>query len=193
MTSDESDICRRAPSVPAGRPDPGHRDETSAPKIPAVRRGRCRIPALPHVARAQAYPSRPITMIVPLPAGGPTDVTGESWPSGCRRRSDNPSSSKTSAERTGSIGTGRVARARPDGYTIVLGNIGTHVLNGAFYSLPYDVLNDFAPISPLVTTPLVLFARKTMPAKDLQRIDRLAEGQSRQGVGRDRHRRHSKS
>ena len=48
--------------------------------------------------------------------------------------------------------------------------MGTHVLNGAFYSLPYDVLNDFAPISPLVTTPLVLFARKTMPAKDLNEL-----------------------
>ena len=70
----------------------------------------------------------------------------------------------------GSIGTGRVAHARPDGYTIVLGNSGTHVMNGAFYSLAYDVSNDFAPVSPLVTTPLVLFARKTMPAKDLQEL-----------------------
>jgi tripartite-type tricarboxylate transporter receptor subunit TctC len=61
-------------------------------------------------------------------------------------------------------------RARPDGYTIELGNDGNHVLNGAFYSLPYDVLNDFAPISPLITFPFVLFARKMMPANDLREL-----------------------
>jgi tripartite-type tricarboxylate transporter receptor subunit TctC len=70
----------------------------------------------------------------------------------------------------GTIATGRAARARPDGYTIEFGLLGTHVLNGAFYSLPYDVLNDFAPISALVATPIVLFARKTMPAKDLNEL-----------------------
>jgi tripartite-type tricarboxylate transporter receptor subunit TctC len=67
----------------------------------------------------------------------------------------------------GSIGTGRAARAKPDGYTISLGPMDTHVLNGAFYSLQYDVLNDFTPISPVAATPLVLYARKTMAAKDL--------------------------
>jgi tripartite-type tricarboxylate transporter receptor subunit TctC len=67
----------------------------------------------------------------------------------------------------GSIGTGRAARARPDGYTIELGVMATHVLNGAFYSLQYDVLNDFAPIAPLVTFPFILVAKKTMPATDL--------------------------
>jgi tripartite-type tricarboxylate transporter receptor subunit TctC len=70
----------------------------------------------------------------------------------------------------GSIGAGRAARARSDGYTIDLGFLGNHVLNGALYSLPYDVLNDFAPISLLVTTSFVLFARKTMPAKDLKEL-----------------------
>ena len=69
----------------------------------------------------------------------------------------------------GSIGTGRVARARPDGYTIDIGYLGNHVLSGAFYSLQYD-LNDFAPISLLVTGPYVLFARKTMAAKDLSEL-----------------------
>jgi tripartite-type tricarboxylate transporter receptor subunit TctC len=67
----------------------------------------------------------------------------------------------------GSIGVGRAARARPDGYTVVFGGLGTFVLNGAFYSLPYDVVNDFAPISLVYTVPYVLFARKTIPAKDL--------------------------
>jgi tripartite-type tricarboxylate transporter receptor subunit TctC len=70
----------------------------------------------------------------------------------------------------GSIGTGRAARARPDGYTIIVGQTSTLVLNGAMYSLQYDVLNDFAPISPLAALPFVLFARKTIPANDLREL-----------------------
>ena len=70
----------------------------------------------------------------------------------------------------GSIGVGRAAFARPDGYTIVIGNLSTNVLNGAFYSLQYDVLNDFVPVAPLVTNPIILFARKTLPANDLREL-----------------------
>jgi tripartite-type tricarboxylate transporter receptor subunit TctC len=70
----------------------------------------------------------------------------------------------------GSIGVGRAALARPDGYTIVLGVLDTHVLNGAFYSLQYDVLNDFAPVAPLITNQITLFARKTLPANDLREL-----------------------
>ena len=70
----------------------------------------------------------------------------------------------------GSIGVGRTARARPDGYTICLGIDATFVLNGALYSLHYDVLHDFVPISPLATGPIVLVAKKTMPAQDLSEL-----------------------
>jgi len=70
----------------------------------------------------------------------------------------------------GSIGAGRAARAKPDGYTIDIGNLGNHVLNGAFYSLNYDLLNDFAPISPLSTNPNLLYAKKTVPARDLTEL-----------------------
>src|SRR6202047_3433662 len=70
----------------------------------------------------------------------------------------------------GSIGTGRAVRARPDGYTIDLGNASTNVMNGAVYPLRYDVLNDFAPISSLVTSPSFLYSRRTMPAKDLNEL-----------------------
>jgi tripartite-type tricarboxylate transporter receptor subunit TctC len=72
-------------------------------------------------------------------------------------------------ERT-SIAAGRLARVLLDGYTINLGYIGTEVLNGAYYSLPYDVLNDFAPISPLVTAPVLFFARNTLPAANLTEL-----------------------
>ena len=70
----------------------------------------------------------------------------------------------------GSIGTGRAARARPDGYTIIVGQTSTFVLNGAVYSLQYDLLNDFAPVSPLAASPDFLFARKTLPANDLREL-----------------------
>jgi tripartite-type tricarboxylate transporter receptor subunit TctC len=77
----------------------------------------------------------------------------------------------------GSIGIGRAARARPDGYTIDFGIMSTHALNGAFYSLTYDVLNDFAPIVPLGTTGLILLGRKNLPAKDLPELIDWLKGQ----------------
>jgi tripartite-type tricarboxylate transporter receptor subunit TctC len=118
------------------------------------------------IAQAQTYPSRPITMIVPAPAGGPTDVTGRLVAERMRALLGQPVIIENVSGADGSIGTGRASRARPDGYTIDLGHKDTHVLNGAFYSLPYDVLNDFAPISPLITSSFVLYARKTMPVND---------------------------
>jgi tripartite-type tricarboxylate transporter receptor subunit TctC len=70
----------------------------------------------------------------------------------------------------GSIGAGRAARAKPDGYTVDIGSLGIHVLNGAFYSLNYDLLNDFAPIAPLTNVSLLLYAKKTVPARDLTEL-----------------------
>jgi len=122
------------------------------------------------VARAQVYPARPITMVVPFAAGGPADIPGRVIAERMRKSLGQPVVIENIGGAAGSIGAGRVARATPDGYTIVLGNMSTHVMNAAFYALPYDVLNDFAPISPLVTTPVVLFAKKTMPAANLQEL-----------------------
>lgn len=123
------------------------------------------------IARAQTpYPTRPITMIVPAAAGGPTDVIGRVVAERMKESLGQTIIIENVSGADGNIGVGRAARARPDGYTVDLGIMSTHVLNGAFYSLPYDVLNDFAPISPLVTSPLVLFTRKTMPANDLQEL-----------------------
>src|SRR5580704_6930719 len=124
-------------------------------------------PSLSHIARAQTYPSRPITMIVPFPAGGPTDVVGRVMAERIRASLGQTVIIENISGADGSIGTNRAARASPDGYTIELGLTGTHVLNGAVYPLQYDVLNDFEPISPLVSAPVFLFGRKTMPAKDL--------------------------
>jgi tripartite-type tricarboxylate transporter receptor subunit TctC len=121
-------------------------------------------------APADTYPTRPITMIVPQVAGASADVFGRVLGEGMRRSLGQPIIIENIGGADGSIGTGRAARARPDGYTIDLGFLGTHVLNGALSSLPYDVLNDFEPISPLVISPQVLVARKTMPAKDVNEL-----------------------
>jgi tripartite-type tricarboxylate transporter receptor subunit TctC len=127
-------------------------------------------PAFSRVAAAQAYPTRPITMIVPSSSGGSLDLVGRVMAERMRVSLGQPIIIENVSGADGSIGVGRAARARPDGYTIVLATMSTYVLNSAFYSLQYDVLNDFMPISPLAAVPLVLVARKTMPGKDLNEL-----------------------
>src|SRR5262252_1372724 len=93
-------------------------------------------------AQAQTYPSRPVTIVVPFPAGGPTDALARvlaermKGPLGQSVIVENPTGA------AGTIGTGRVARAAPDGYTVILGHWQTHVVNGATYALPFDVVKD---------------------------------------------------
>jgi tripartite-type tricarboxylate transporter receptor subunit TctC len=127
-------------------------------------------PALICAATAQTYPSRPITMIIPFPPGGNVDVIGRILAERMRATLAQPVIVENIAGANGSIGVGRTARAKPDGYTIDLGFLGGHVQNGALYSLQYDVLNDFQPISPLVAAPYVIFGRKTLPANDLKEL-----------------------
>src|SRR6516164_4824393 len=124
--------------------------------------GAAALPAVSRIVRAQAYPTRPITMIVPAAPGSATDVIGRIVAERMRKSLAQPIIIENIGGADGTIGAGRAARAKPDGYTIDLGFLGNHVLNGALYSLQYDVLNDFAPISPLVTTPNFLFARNTI-------------------------------
>ena len=132
--------------------------------------GSAALPALLRTAWAQVYPTRPISMIVPFLAGGTTDVIGRLLAERLRGPLGQPVIVENVSGADGSLGTGRAARANADGYTIVLGFLGTHVMNGALYSLPYDVLSDFAPISPVVSTPLIFCARKTLPAKNLNEL-----------------------
>jgi tripartite-type tricarboxylate transporter receptor subunit TctC len=132
--------------------------------------GAAALPAMFRIARAQSYPARPITIIDTFAAGGATDVSARIVAEPMRTFLGQPIIVENVAGADGKIGTGRAARARADGYTITIGTKTTHVLNGAFYSLQYDPLNDFAPISPLVTAPYVLYARKTMPGNDLNEL-----------------------
>jgi tripartite-type tricarboxylate transporter receptor subunit TctC len=128
------------------------------------------LPAVSRIARAQAYPTRPITMIVPFPAGGGADLNGRVVAERMSSSLGRPIIIENISGADGSIGTGRAARARPDGFTIIVGQTSTFVLNGAVYSLQYDLLNDFAPVSPLAATPVFLFARKTLLANSLSEL-----------------------
>jgi tripartite-type tricarboxylate transporter receptor subunit TctC len=102
-------------------------------------------------------------MIVPSAPGVSIDTIGRILAQRMRRSLAQPVIIENIGGADGSIGAGRAARAKPDGYTIELGFLGNHVLNGAVYSLQYDVSNDFTPISPLVMFPDFLFARKNVP------------------------------
>jgi tripartite-type tricarboxylate transporter receptor subunit TctC len=119
-------------------------------------------------AQAQDFPSRPITMIVPLPAGSAFDVTARVIAERMQVSLGQPVIVENVTGAAGSVGTGRVARAAPDGYTLAFGGLITHVINGAVLKLPYDVLADFEPVAPIATTDLVIVARKSMPADDLK-------------------------
>jgi tripartite-type tricarboxylate transporter receptor subunit TctC len=121
-------------------------------------------------ARAQVYPSRPITMNVPFAAGGPTDTISRIIAERMRASLGQPVFIENIAGADGTIGVGRAARAAPDGYTLSVGQWGTHVLNGAAYSLQYDVLKDFEPVSLLTSNPYIVVTKKAVPANDLKEL-----------------------
>jgi tripartite-type tricarboxylate transporter receptor subunit TctC len=121
-------------------------------------------------AAAQPYPSRSITMIAPFPAGGPLDTIARIVAEPMRLALGQPLVIENVAGAGGNIGTGRVARAAPDGYTLGIGQWSTHVVNPVTYNLPYDVLNDFEPLALLTITPQLIIARKDFPAKDVKEL-----------------------
>jgi tripartite-type tricarboxylate transporter receptor subunit TctC len=121
-------------------------------------------------AATEVYPSRPITMIVPFPAGGPSDVVGRIMADGMRRSLEQPVVVADVGGAGGTIGMGRVARAKPDGYTIGLGSWNTGVVNGAIYKLDYDVVADFEPVVLLPDTPLLIASKRAVPANNLQEL-----------------------
>ncbi len=125
-------------------------------------------PAVSPVASAQAYPSRPITIIEPFAAGGPIDTIGRIMAERMRVSLGQPVIVENVAGASGTLALGRVARAAPDGYTISHGSTPTHVFNGAVFKLPFDVEDDFQPISPITSAPLLTVARKDVAANDLK-------------------------
>lgn len=121
-------------------------------------------------AAAQVYPSRPITMIAPFPAGGAADALARTMAERMRVSLNQPVIVENVTGASGSIGTGRVARAAGDGYTVGIGTAATHVFNGAIMALQYDGLKDFEPVSLLASQPMLIVGRKTMPAKDMKEL-----------------------
>jgi tripartite-type tricarboxylate transporter receptor subunit TctC len=117
---------------------------------------------------AQTYPSRPITLVVAFAAGGSGDTIARILADHMRTDLGQTVIVENVGGAAGSIGVGRVARSAPDGYTISAGNWPTHVLNGAIYSLNYDVLKDFEPISLVATESIVIVGRKDLPAAGLK-------------------------
>lgn len=119
---------------------------------------------------AQPYPSRPISLIVPYPPGGPVDQVARVVTDHMRGTLGQPFVIENVSGAGGSLGVGRVARAAPNGYTIGIGDVGTQVLNGAVYPLTYDVMTDFTPIALLVSSPLLVLSRSSLPAKTLSEL-----------------------
>lgn len=117
---------------------------------------------------AQVYPSRSITMVVPFPPGGPLDTVARITAESMRVTLGQPVIIENVTGAAGTLGVGRVARAAGDGYTICAGFVGTHVINGATYTLQYDVLKDFQPISLIASNSWLIVAKKSMPANDLK-------------------------
>jgi tripartite-type tricarboxylate transporter receptor subunit TctC len=117
---------------------------------------------------AQVYPAKPITLVVPFAAGGPADALARMLGERMKGSLGQSLVIENVAGAAGSLGVARVARAEPDGYTIGIGHLGTHVFNGALYKLQYDLVNDLTPVALLPSNLSVVVAKKDVPAKDLR-------------------------
>lgn len=144
-------------------------------------------------ACADEYPVRPITLVVGFAPGGPNDTIARILAERMQPSLGQPVIVENVPGAAASIGAGRVAHAPPDGYTLSLGFIGTHVINAVIYKLPYDPVADFEPISLVATNPQLIVSKKDIPAKDLTELiawlkshpDRAAQGTG--GVGSPAH------
>ena len=129
-------------------------------------------------------------MIVPFAAGGPTDTLARILAQRMAVKLGQGIVIENVSGASGSIGVGRVARSPPDGYTLSIGNITTHVFNGAIIPLPYDLLKDFEPIAMVASNPQLLLGKREIPANTLLGIDLLDQGSA--GCSSDRHHRERK-
>ena len=121
-------------------------------------------------APAQLYPSRPITMIVPYPAGGLFDALARILAEPMRVALAQAVVIENVGGAGGSIAVGRVARAAPDGYTLAIGSADQFVVNAAIYPLPYDVVKDFEPVALLISGPILIVTKTAVPAKNLKEL-----------------------
>ena len=121
-------------------------------------------------ASAQNFPTRPVTIVVPFSAGGPTDTIARIMAERMTKSLGQTVVVENVTGAGGNIAVGRVVRAAPDGYLVSIGHIGPHVINGAMYQLEYDLLRDLAPVGMFVTNPQVIVSKNGLPAKDLKSL-----------------------
>ena len=121
-------------------------------------------------AVAQPWPTRQITIVVPFSAGGPTDTLARIMSEPMQRFLGQTIIVDNTTGAGGSIGVGRVVRSAPDGYTLSIGHWGTHVVNGAYYKLTYDLLTDLEPIAMIATNPQMVITRSVVPAQNLKEL-----------------------
>jgi len=130
--------------------------------------GAAALPAVSRIARAQSYPSRPVTMVVPFAPGGATDVLARVVGARLSELLGQQVIVENVGGGGGMIGSARVAKAPPDGYQFVLGSAGTHAANQTLFKNPaYNVITDFAPVMLVVEQPIVLITRKDLPVNNL--------------------------
>ena len=120
------------------------------------------------IAAAQGYPTRPITVIVPFPAGGATDTLARFLAEQMRTILGQPVIIENIAGAAGSIGVGRAVRSPADGYTLSIGTSTTHMLTGGLYALQFDLLGDMEPVIQIGSEPLLIVGKKSLPADDLK-------------------------
>jgi tripartite-type tricarboxylate transporter receptor subunit TctC len=130
--------------------------------------GAAAMPALSRIAAADTYPSRPITIVVPFSAGGATDVIARVLADRMGKSFGQSIIVENVTGAAGSIGVARVVRAAPDGYTLSVGTLTTHVLIGGLYKLDFDLLGDLAPIAELASEPLLICVKNSLGIKTLK-------------------------
>jgi len=121
-------------------------------------------------ARAEIFPSHPITIVVPFSAGGPSDAMARILAERMKVKLGETILIENVTGAGGSIGVGRAVRSPPDGYTISFGHLGTHVANGAIYKLGYDLVTDLEPVALLPSNPMIIVSKNAVPAKNLQEL-----------------------
>src|SRR6266545_796706 len=122
------------------------------------------------VAAAQNFPSRPLTIIVPFSAGGPSDAMARILGERMKVTLGETLLVENVTGAGGSVGVGRAVRSPPDGYTVSFGHLGTHVANGAIYKLGYDLVTDLEPVVLLPSNPMIVVSKNAVPAKSLQEL-----------------------
>jgi len=133
---------------------------------------------LPSVGHAQPFPSKVITIVVPFPAGGATDVVARAIAQGMSGSIGHQVIVDNRPGANGSIGTALVAKSKPDGYMLVMGGVNTHAMNDALYkNLPYDSLKDFSPIALTARIPVAFVVHPSLPVKSIRELIDLAKSQ----------------